>query len=86
MLGPSCSDLSPFGGFSLDYQTILVAISGTLEDKIALLAEELPHLWRDAYVRTSNRSTSVVRILDGFFEYLYDNYSYLEVTHMAPSI
>jgi hypothetical protein len=80
MLGRNCSNLRPFAGLSVDYQTLLTAIPGTLEDKIAALAEELPHLWRDAYVRTSSRSTSIVRISDGSFEYLYDNYSYLEAS------
>lgn len=84
MLGQSCSDLRPFSGLSLDYQALLVGTPGTLEDKIAALAEELPHLWRDAYVRTSNRLTSIVRILDGSVEYLYDNYSYLEARGTVP--
>lgn len=75
---------SPLCGFCLDYQAVLVAIPGTLEDKIAALAEELPYLWREAYVLTSNRSTSIVRIADGSFEYLYDNYSYLEASGTVP--
>ena len=81
---PTSSDLQPFAGFNLDYQAILRRVCGTLEETIIALATELPHLWRDAYVRTSNRSTSIVRILDGSFEYLYDNYSYLEVSGTVP--
>ena len=81
---PPSFDLRPFAGFSLDYQAILQQARGTLEETIIALAAELPRLWRDAYVRTSNRETSMVRILDGSFEYLYDNYSYLEVSGTVP--
>lgn len=84
MSRPASSDLRPFAGFSLDYQAILREVHGTLDERIIALAAELPHLWRDAYVRTSNRSTSIVRILNGSFEYLYDNYSYLEVSGTVP--
>jgi hypothetical protein len=81
---PPSSDLRPFAGFSLDYPAILRQVRGTLEETIIALAAELPNLWRDVYVRTSNRSTSIVRILNGPFEYLYDNYSYLEASGTVP--
>lgn len=70
---------------SLDYSVLLGRIGGdSVEDKIAILAQELPCLWRDAYERNGRPRTSIVRIRDNSFEYIYDNYSYLESTGVVP--
>lgn len=46
--------------------------------------EELPYLWRDAYEKMTLRPTSIVRIRHNSFNYIYDNYSYLESTGAVP--
>ena len=69
----------------LDYATLMTRIlSDSVEDTIAYLMRALPYAWRDAYQSTSARRTSIVRIQDSSFEYLYDNYSYLESTGAVP--
>ena len=70
---------------SLDYSDLSRRIgSSSIEDVIIVLARELPYLWRDAYDRHGARRTSIVRIQDNSFEYIYDNYSYLESTGVVP--
>src|SRR2546429_8350975 len=70
---------------SLDYSGLFRRIcSSSIEEMIIVLARELPYLWRDAYDRNGARRTSIVRIQDNSFEYIYDNYSYLESTGVVP--
>src|SRR5713226_7407055 len=65
----------------MDYHGLISRVSDySMENKIVLLMEELPHLWRDEYQRMSKREVSLVRIRHNSFEYIYDNYSYLEAT------
>jgi hypothetical protein len=52
----------------------------SLEARVTALPKLLTQLWHDVYVDTSKRSTSIVRIKNASFEYIYDNYSYLEST------
>ena len=49
-------------------------------DVIAVLAEELPHAWRDAYLEMIPRATNILRFQYGTFEYIYDDYATLEAT------
>lgn len=69
----------------VDYQALISKVGSKSADaKIAMLIDELPYLWRDAYERMSQRLTSIVRIRNNSFEYIYDNYSYLESTGAVP--
>ena len=69
----------------MDYNAILNRITHhSIEAKISLLLEELPHLWRNEYQEMSKREVRLVRIRHSSFEYIYDNYSYLEATGAIP--
>jgi hypothetical protein len=69
----------------MDYDAIVNRVtSHSTEAKISFLMEELPHLWRNAYQEMSKRAVSLVRIRHSSFEYVYDNYSYLEATGAIP--
>jgi len=69
----------------VDYQSLFDRVVGdSMETKIASLMEELPQLWRDKYQQMSQRSVSLVRVRHNSFEYIYDNYSYLEATGSVP--
>jgi hypothetical protein len=69
------------GATSLDYRSLIRSARGNFGDQLtAFLIRELPYLWRDAYEQMGTRRTSIVRIQDSSFEYIYDNYSYLEST------
>ena len=76
--------LSDSNPSSVDYVSVLREAHDSGEEAIVFLSRELPNLWRDSYERTSNRRTSTVRIQKGPFEYIYDNYSYLESTGAVP--
>jgi hypothetical protein len=69
----------------LDYQSFVdKAGDCSTKELIAFLLEELPYLWRDAYEKMILRQTSIVRLRHSTFEYIYDNYSYLESTGAVP--
>lgn len=51
---------------------------------MAVLAEELPFAWRDAYLEMMPRATNIVRFRYGKFEYIYDDYATLEATGAVP--
>jgi hypothetical protein len=69
----------------MNYENIMNTVGGRpTEGKISFLREELPHLWRDEYQQLSQREVSLVRIRHNSFEYLYDNYSYLEAIGAIP--
>ena len=63
---------------SIDYQSIIEAAVCSRAELIALLLEELPYLWRDAYVLMTPRATNIVRWQRDPFEYIYDDYASLE--------
>lgn len=63
----------------LDYDCIIAQLGGcSVEELTALLMEELPYRWLDAYLEMTTRQTSVVRIRRGTFEYIFDGYEILE--------
>jgi hypothetical protein len=69
----------------MNYENIMNTVGGRpTEGKISFLREELPYLWRDEYQQLSQREVSLVRIRHNSFEYLYDNYSYLEAIGAIP--
>jgi hypothetical protein len=69
----------------MNYESIMNKVGDhSTEGKISFLLEELPDLWRNEYQQVSQRQVSVVRIRHNSFEYIYDNYSYLEATGAIP--
>lgn len=69
----------------LDYQHILAKAGDCpREAKITFLTGELPHVWCDAYKRMSARQTSIIRVRHNAFDYIYDAYTWLEVTGIVP--
>jgi hypothetical protein len=69
----------------IDYLPIIdKVIDCTAEEVISFLLEELPYLWRDTYEKMIPRRTNIVRLRHNAFEYIYDNYSYLEATGAVP--
>jgi hypothetical protein len=50
----------------------------------AFLLEELPYIWREAYIDMTSRRTNIVRWHYGSFEYLFDDHATLEVTGVVP--
>jgi hypothetical protein len=69
----------------IDYDALMAPIAASsMADKITFLQTHLPLLWRDEYQRMSQRETSLVRIRHNSFEFIYDNYSYLEVSGTVP--
>ncbi|MDX6612849.1 MAG: hypothetical protein QOD75_2035 [Blastocatellia bacterium] len=69
----------------LDYQSLIAEVADcSIDNKIAFLREQLPSHWRQAYERMSSRETSLVCIRHNSFEFVYDNYSYLEVSGAIP--
>ncbi len=49
------------------------------------LSEELPYLWRDAYLEITPRLTNIVRFRQETFEYVYDDYAVLEATAVVQA-
>lgn len=77
--------LEGHGNLGMDYNAILNRVTHhSIEAKISFLLEELPHLWRNEYQEMSKREVSLVRIRHSSFQYIYDNYSYLESTGAIP--
>lgn len=69
----------------VDYPNILAEANDRPNEKlIALLTEELPHVWCGAYRKMSPRLTNIVRVRHNSFEYIYDAYTWLEVTGVVP--
>ena len=69
----------------IDYPAVLRAAATTDTDAvIAFLAEELPYLWRDAYLVMTSRPTCIDRIRLGSFEYLHDDLASLEALGSVP--
>lgn len=65
----------------VDYGSIVKqAAACSIETLVAYLMEELPYVWRDAYIEMAGRGTNIVRIQRGSFEYIYDDYASLEET------
>lgn len=69
----------------LDYQSLFAQVADcSIEKKIAFLRGQLPSRWRQDYERMRLREMSLVCIRHNSFEFIYDNYSYLEVSGSVP--
>ena len=74
-----CSDENRLRVWKIDYVSFLNEVIGDSGRTPAeLLAEGLPHIWRDRYVQMVLRETNIVRFTCGAFEYIYDDYASLE--------
>jgi hypothetical protein len=69
---------------SIDYQSIIKAAACSGAEVNAFLREELPYLWRDAYLLMTPRATNIVRWQRGAFVYIYDDYASLESVGTVP--
>jgi len=70
---------------SVDYPGVMAAVGGrTGENLIAWLWEELVYCFRDAYLEMTPRRTEIVRIIQGPFEYVYDDYASREGQRLVP--
>lgn len=70
---------------AVDYQEILQQALQHSGDLIDFLRQELPYVWRDAYVAMTTHPLNIVRWTYGSFEYIFDDYASLEVTGAVPS-
>jgi hypothetical protein len=71
--------------WEIDYVAFLrEAVNIRGQDVVAVLAEELPYAWREAYLLMMPRATNIVRFRYGTFEYIYDDYATLEATGAVP--
>jgi len=69
----------------ISYTEVLAkTVGASYEEAVAVLREELPSLWRDAYRTYSNRPTDLVSIERGGFEFLFDDYTGLEARGVVP--
>lgn len=74
----------PIGG-QVDYSRIMKArASHAGQPLIEWLWDELVYCFRDAYVEMTPRRTDIVRIKQGPFEYVYDDYASLEAQGLVP--
>jgi len=70
---------------TLDYELILEEAGVcSSENLIGFLSEELPYIWRDAYLLMTPRAIEIVRMQRGSFEYIYDDYATVEATGAVP--
>lgn len=68
----------------VDYRAVLDGAISTPGVVIDILLEELPYLWRDAYIEMTSHPTDIVRWRRGTFEYIYDDYTSLEAVGTVP--
>jgi hypothetical protein len=63
----------------VNYNGILATVIDSGPDEIiAFMVEELPYVWREAYLTMTPRQTDICRFGLGSFEYIYDDYATLE--------
>jgi hypothetical protein len=73
----------------VDYVAIMKGTDIGSTDLTTFLLEELPYVWRDAYMEMTARQTNIVRWRYGAFEYLFDDHASLEATgavHYDPNV
>ena len=69
----------------VNYSAILAAVTGyCTEEIIAFLVEELPYVWKAAYLAMTPRQTDICRFWLGSFEYIYDDYATLVARGVVP--
>ena len=68
----------------VDYRRVLADAASASCRVTEFLLEELPYLWRDAYLEMTPRPTDIVRWQRQSFEYIYDDYASLEAMGAVP--
>jgi hypothetical protein len=68
----------------VEYEALLQWATSNPDRVIDLLGEELPHLWRDAYVGMTSHPVNIVRWRYRTFEYIFDDYASLEASDAVP--
>jgi hypothetical protein len=68
----------------VDYRRVLADAASASRGVLEFLLEELPYLWRDAYLEMTLRPTDIVRWQRGPFEYMYDDHASLEASGAVP--
>ena len=69
---------------TVDYRRVVVEATGSSCGLVEFLLEELPYVWRDAYLEMTSHPTDIVRWRRGSFEYIYDDYASLEASGAVP--
>ncbi|MFN7959862.1 MAG: hypothetical protein U0002_01190 [Thermoanaerobaculia bacterium] len=70
----------------IDYSSLLARANAAQAGAAQVyLSEELPYLWRDAYLLMTPHPTNISRIRLGTFEYLYDDLDSLEALGEVPT-
>jgi hypothetical protein len=71
--------------FDIDYHHLLSLVSARdIEGKIAFLADELPHEFHEKYLLMTPHPVNLCRYFFKGFEYIYDDYSQLEIMAVVP--
>jgi hypothetical protein len=68
----------------VDYRKVLAEAISASHDLPSFLLEELPYIWRDAYLEMTPRPTDIIRWERGSFVYIYDDYASLEASGAVP--
>lgn len=73
--------------WAVNYEAILAAaVRDTNRAPIGFLEQELPHVWRDAYLAMQPRPTNIVHFHVRTFEYFYDHTTNLRIGVGADSV
>ncbi len=72
-------------GARTDYLPLITESAHLTGDELVCLwAEQLPYLCREEYLASTLRPTEILRIKQGTFEYIFDQYSLLEANGTLP--
>lgn len=69
----------------LPYDRIMAGAGvASVDGLIRFLRDELPYVWREAYLAMTPRPSELMRFQQGSFEYLFDDYTLLEASGAVP--
>ena len=68
----------------IDYGAVLKAATQSPEGVVKFLTDELPFVWRDAYIEMTLHQVNILRWQHGSFEYVFDDYASLESRGIVP--
>ena len=69
---------------TMDYQGLLQRAPGHDDGVMNFFREQLPYVWRDAYLEMTLHPVNIVCFQYGSFEYIFDDYASLEITGAVP--
>jgi DNA/RNA non-specific endonuclease len=64
--------------YLLQYEALLAEAKASSVPLTQYMREELPYLWRAAYLEMTPRQTNILVFTHGTFDYVYDDYASLE--------